>query len=58
MRFWPALLGTYVGWSEAHLETFKAAMTSQAVAWRIKSMAGLSNETVSDDTGMALTYHT
>lgn len=58
VRFWPALLGLCVGWSKAGHETVMAMMTFQTVAWRFISMAGLSNETVSDDTGMALTYHT
>lgn len=55
MRLWPTLLRPYVGLSEAGQETVKAIMTFQTVAWRNISMADLSNETVRDDTGVALT---
>jgi len=58
VRFRLALLGPYEGWAEAGHKTGNAMMTFQTIAGRIISVAGISSETVSDDTGMALTYHT
>lgn len=55
--FWSALLRLCVGCSEAYHETVKPVMTFQTFQ-RMISMAGLSNETLSDDTGVGEIYST